>query len=57
VDGLFDLLEDAVERRAEEMRVSWDPARRYPTRVWIDYDDRVADEELGFTAAELTAIP
>lgn len=48
VDGLFDLLEEAFERDAWEIRVTWDEESGAPADLWIDYDQRVADEELGF---------
>ena len=49
VDGLFDILQDAYDRNAHEVQVEFDPNRGYPTRIFIDYSEMIADEELGFT--------
>ncbi len=49
IDGLFDVLEDAYERDAYDVDVDFDPARGYPTRIFIDYLENVIDEELGYT--------
>jgi hypothetical protein len=48
VEGLFDVLADAAARDAHQVQVTWDPVRGAPQDFWIDYDARVADEELGF---------
>ena len=52
VQGLFALLRAAFAEAAAEVDVSYDPALGYPTELWIDYDERVADEELGMTVTE-----
>ena len=49
IDGLFDLIQDAYDRNAHEVQVEFDPSRGYPTRIYIDYSEMIADEELGFT--------
>jgi hypothetical protein len=48
VDGIFDFLEDAVERDAHEVRVDWSEDSGVPLEAWVDYQVNVADEELGF---------
>jgi hypothetical protein len=47
VDALFDLIQDAIDRDAAEIRVTYAGAG-YPDEVWIDYDHQIADEERGF---------
>ncbi len=49
IDGLFDLLEDAYDRGAHRVEVDFHVSEGYPKRIWIDYQENVADEELGFT--------
>ena len=49
IDDLFDLVQDAYDRNAHEVQVEFDPSRGYPTRIYIDYSEMIADEELGFT--------
>jgi len=53
VEGLFDLLEQAVRQGAREVRITWDHELGVPREAWIDYDVRIADEEQGFRVVEL----
>lgn len=46
VEGLFDLIGDAIAADAASLDVTYDPAFGHPTRVTVDYDARVADDEL-----------
>ena len=57
IDGLFDLVQDAYDQNAHEVQVDFDPGRGYPTRIWIDYVEMMADEEMGFTLlSDVTAL-
>ena len=49
IDGLFDLLDDAYGQGAHRVEVDFHASRGYPTHLWIDYHEKIADEELGFT--------
>ena len=49
VEQLFDAIQDAIDRRADYIGVDYDPTYGFPTSVYIDYDRRVADEELSLT--------
>lgn len=49
VDALFDVLGDAYERRAESVQVAYDEETGQPTSIQIDYNEQIADEEVGFT--------
>jgi Family of unknown function (DUF6174) len=49
VEQLFDAIQDGIDRRADYIDVDYDPTYGYPTNVYIDYDRRVADEELSLT--------
>jgi hypothetical protein len=58
VDGLFDILREAYAADAHDVRVSYDPDLGYPTEFSIDYEEQVADEELGMRVTEAPlAIP
>ena len=63
IDGLFDKIQDAMDREAARLTVSYDPDVGYPTSVSIDYALNVADEEFSFTATSYelsdsgTAVP
>lgn len=49
VEDLFALIADAYDRGAASVRASYDVATGQPTEVYIDYDEQMADEEVGFT--------
>ena len=53
VDQMFALLADAKAKGADEVRVSYDPLLRYPTTVFIDQSQRLADEEWYFEMSGL----
>ena len=50
IDGLFDMIQDAIDREAARLTVSYDPEIGYPTSVSIDYALTIMDEEFSFTA-------
>ena len=47
VEGLFDVVEDGIEREAERVDVEYDPLG-FPRRVLIDADLQTADDEALF---------
>ena len=50
VEGLFELVRDAIFWEYEEISVTFDPELGYPTSAWLSWDRRVADGGRGFTA-------
>ena len=54
VDELFRLLAEAYAQGAAEVRVTYDTARGYPTEIWIDRNEQIADEEVGYTVTGLS---
>lgn len=56
VDDLFTLIEEAYARRAETVRLAFDPQTGAPTEVYVDYDSMMADEEIGYTVTGLEAL-
>ena len=50
VAGLFELIQNAIDRDAFSISVEYDTELGYPARAGIDFDERLADEEMGFTA-------
>lgn len=54
IGGLFDQIQDAIDRAAESIRVEYHPTEGYPISSFIDYDARIADEERGFNASGLS---
>jgi hypothetical protein len=55
VDGLFDLLAAAFERSAE-VRVKYDPARGFPTEIFVDYDTNAIGDELDVKVTQVSAL-
>ncbi|CAN5848660.1 hypothetical protein BH20GEM1_BH20GEM1_06710 [soil metagenome] len=56
VDELFDFLEDAVDRSADAIDVTFDPELGLPTSVRVDYRAGLADEESGYEVEKLVPI-
>lgn len=48
VEGLFDVVAEAMERPADELRVTYHPVLGYPVDLWIDPRRAVDDDELGY---------
>lgn len=57
VDGLFDLLDDAVDRKADQITVTWSTDAGYPLDAFIDYIFAAADEEQGFHVSAVPVAP
>ena len=53
VPYLFEKIQDAINRNAASINVDYDAQYGYPANISIDYDTRMADEELYLTAREL----
>ena len=54
IEGLLELLQEALDRKTFSLQVNYDPNFGYPTDADIDYDARIADEEFGFTVTDLS---
>lgn len=48
VEGLFDFIEDAIDREAHSITVAYDVARGYPVSINIDYIENAIDEEMAY---------
>jgi hypothetical protein len=48
IDELFEIIDDAFRQDAKEIHATYDPDLGYPTSVFIDYSELIADEERGF---------
>jgi hypothetical protein len=53
---LFDVIEDAIAKEAEHLSVTYHPTLGYPTKIDIDYDQMMADEEISLTIDNLQAV-
>jgi hypothetical protein len=52
VDGLFAIIEDALDKDAHSVEVIYDPSTGVPLEIRIDYIELAIDEELGFDVVE-----
>jgi hypothetical protein len=53
VEGLFEMIQNAIKQKAYKIEVTYDPESGYPSSAFIDYSAGIADEEKGFTAKHL----
>lgn len=56
VDDLFALIAEAYERDAARVDAAYDPATGQPTNIYIDYNEQMADEEVGFTVESVQPV-
>ena len=57
VEGLFAVVEDAIERRVDWIDVQYDLVMGYPAVIRVDPNTRAIDEEYSYFAGSLTALP
>lgn len=57
VTDLFEQLQDAIDRPAASIQVTFDATFGYPTEVYIDLDQMIADEEISYRAGSLIPLP
>ena len=50
---LFDLLDNALDEDAASVQAAFDTERGYPLRLSIDYNELIADEEIGYDIANV----
>ena len=54
IDDLFTLIQDAITNDAARIEVSYNETYGYPTSLFIDHDERMADEETSFAISSFT---
>ncbi len=54
IDDLFALIQEAITNNAARIEVSYDETYGYPTDLFIDHDERMADEETSFAISSFT---
>jgi hypothetical protein len=50
LDGLLEVIQDAINQNAFQINVEYDPTYAYPISIFIDYDEMMADDEVILTA-------
>lgn len=53
IEEIFAEIESALDSRAHRVEVSYHRALGYPMAVFIDHDERMADDEIYYAASEL----
>jgi len=53
IADLFDVIEDALDRKASYFSAVYDPSYGYPVRIEIDYSSSTADDEVAISARDL----
>jgi hypothetical protein len=56
VDGVFDMIESAIDANASSVDVDYDATWGYPAAVFVDYNRRTADEELTLELSDFAPI-
>lgn len=56
IDKMFAILQDAADRKASSINVTYDAALGFPTEIAIDYDTMMADEERSFLIRNVKAL-
>ncbi len=56
VDSLFDEIKAAIDSGADNVQVEYDPTSGYPTSIFIDFNQQIADEELSLRVSNLNAL-
>jgi hypothetical protein len=54
VEGLFDVIQEAINDRADSISIEYDSELGYPSSINIDHDEQISDEETILTAQDLT---
>jgi hypothetical protein len=52
MEGVFDIIQDAIDQEAVEVNVGYDAEFGFPRQIGIDYSENVVDEELGYIVEE-----
>jgi hypothetical protein len=56
IPKLFNIIKEALVRRAANLTVQYDPILHYPTQINIDYDSEITDDEIFITISNLQPI-
>lgn len=57
VDELFEQLQESIDRPAASIRATFDSSWGYPSEVYIDLDEMMADEEVSYRTGSLVQLP
>lgn len=52
INDFFNYIEDRIAEDPVVSEISYDPTYGFPNSIYFDMDDRIADEEIGFTLTD-----
>ncbi len=53
IDQLFDLIDKAEKDKVHRLEAEYNVVKGYPTKVYIDRDEMMADEEMSYYVSDL----
>jgi hypothetical protein len=56
IDGLFDIIQEAIDNNYHIMSLAFDPVYFYPAEISIDYIKNAIDDEMTYLASKLRAM-
>jgi uncharacterized protein DUF6174 len=56
VEGLFNFIQDAIDRPAQSIHAEYDAVKGFPTAIDYDGAARIADDEVSFRASDVHPI-
>jgi hypothetical protein len=56
-DGVFNLIEQGIKSGAAQVDAKYDPQYGLPTSIYIDQNQQIADEEVGYTVSNFKPEP
>ena len=57
IDGLFEVIADAIRREAAQVDIEYDDTLGFPRRVSIDYNAETADDEIFYVVSDFSRAP
>jgi hypothetical protein len=57
IDGLFHIMEDAINRRVDRVHVDYDPHLSYPIEISVDPSVRQVDDEIHYSIRNFEILP
>lgn len=57
VDGLFAIIQSAIDSGADSITVEYDPDLGFPARIALDFAAGASDDEITHTAADVEGVP
>jgi hypothetical protein len=53
IEELFDIVKKKIDKKASQVKVEYDKISGFPTLLYVDYDFRMADDEISYEIKDL----